>query len=86
MVSVIASGDIVPCNQMSGRLQQDGISMGNVHHTPLSQLLTEGDYLESVTYTVGKLRENNPICQECEYWKLCMGGCRACAYGLVLRN
>ena len=83
MVSIIANGDIVPCNQMSGRLQQDGINMGNVHVTPLSQLLSEGIYLDNVTYTVGKLRENNPICQACDYWKLCMGGCRACAYALT---
>ena len=83
MVAIIANGNIVPCNQMSGRLEQDGISMGNVHVTPLSQLLREGIYLDNVTYTVGQLRENNIECQNCEYWKLCMGGCRACAYALT---
>ena len=80
MVAITADGDIVPCNQVSGKLKQDNIRLGNVHITPLQQLLSEGDYIDHVTCTVGKLRENNPLCQDCDDWKLCMGGCRACAY------
>jgi radical SAM protein with 4Fe4S-binding SPASM domain len=83
MFAILSDGEIVPCIQMSGRLQQDKISMGNIHTTPLGQLLSEGVYLESVTATVGELKEINPTCQACEYWKLCMGGCRACAYALT---
>ena len=83
MVSIIANGDIVPCNQVSGKLAQNGICMGNVHVTPLQQLLTCSEYLDNVTYTVGRIRENNPRCQSCDSWKLCMGGCRACAYALT---
>lgn len=83
MVAINADGDIVPCNQVSGKLKQDNIRLGNVHITPLQQLLKSGDYIDTVTYTVGKLRENNPQCQDCDYWKLCMGGCRACAYALT---
>ena len=83
MVSITAGGDIVPCNQVSGKLQKDGISLGNIHTTPLQQLLSDSDYLDNVTYTVGKLRKHNLQCQACDYWKLCMGGCRACAYALT---
>lgn len=83
MIAITADGDIVPCNQVSGKLKQDNIRMGNVHITPLQQLLSSGDYVDNVTYTVGKLREDNPQCQVCDVWKLCMGGCRACAYALT---
>jgi len=80
MVAVIANGDIVPCNQVSGQMRLDKVLMGNVHATPLNKLLSEGPYLDSVTFTVGELQERNPECQACDYWKLCVGGCRACAY------
>lgn len=83
MVAITADGDIVPCNQVSGKLKQDNIRLGNVHITPLQQLLSDSDYIDHITYTVGKLRENNPQCQVCGDWKLCMGGCRACAYALT---
>ncbi len=82
MVSVVANGNIVPCNQLSGKLEQDGICMGNVHKDGLRALLSQSDYLDRVTCTVGELKEQNPKCQKCDFFKLCLGGCRACAYVL----
>ena len=81
-IAVTPEGDILPCNQMSGVFKKLGIRMGNVHETPLKELLNGGEYLNSVCYTVGELCENNPKCQACTHWKLCLGGCRA--LGLAL--
>ena len=75
-VAVTPAGDILPCNQMSGWFKKYGIHMGNVHETPLRELLSGGEYLSHVCYTVGELLEKNPKCQACPHWKLCMGGCR----------
>jgi radical SAM protein with 4Fe4S-binding SPASM domain len=76
-IAVTPEGDILPCNQMSGYFKKHGICMGNVHTTPLKELLNEGKYLKSVCYTVGELQKENPECQACKHWKLCLGGCRA---------
>ena len=75
-IAVTPEGDILPCNQMSGYFKKHGIHMGNVHKTPLRELLTTGEYLDKVCYTVGELKEKNPKCQECPHWERCMGGCR----------
>ena len=78
-IAVTPEGDLVTCNQMSGFFKQHGIHMGNVHETQLRELLTDSEYLKAVCSTVGELREENPECRACPYWKLCMGGCRALA-------
>jgi radical SAM protein with 4Fe4S-binding SPASM domain len=76
-IAVTPEGDAVPCNQLSGVFKKHGVTLGNVHETPLRELLTDGEYLQSVCYTVGELREENPKCKSCPHWKLCVGGCRA---------
>ena len=76
-IAVTSEGELLPCNQMSGWFKKHGVHMGNVHQTPLRTLLSGGDYLESVCRTVGELRDENPKCQTCRHWKLCLGGCRA---------
>ncbi len=81
-IAVTPEGEVLPCNQLSGVFKKHGIGMGNVHEKPLKELLTDGEYLKTVCYTVGQLREENPKCQACSHWKLCLGGCRA--LGMVL--
>ena len=76
-IAVTPEGDILPCNQMSGLFKKRGIRLGNVHETPLRELLSTGKFLELVCYTVGELKKENPKCLDCQHWKLCMGGCRA---------
>jgi len=76
-IAVTPEGGVLPCNQMSGWFKKHGKRLGNVHETPLRELLTGGEYLKTVCYTVGELREENPKCQACPHWKLCLGGCRA---------
>lgn len=82
VVAVASNGAVSPCNQLSGSLAHDGVDMGNVKRDGLRALLQKGPYLEHVTTTVGALRTQNPACGDCPWWKLCMGGCRACAYAL----
>lgn len=79
MVVVSYTGEIYPCNQTSGTFANRGISFGNVKATPLHELLNSGDYLELVTMPVSDIREENELCRQCQYWKCCMGGCRAIA-------
>ncbi|MCH5187401.1 MAG: radical SAM protein [Oscillospiraceae bacterium] len=79
MVAINSDGSVVPCNQMSGYFEARGWDLGNVKRDGLQPLLQRGDYLRSVTCTVGKLFEHNKLCRECAYKKLCMGGCRAIA-------
>jgi radical SAM protein with 4Fe4S-binding SPASM domain len=80
MIAVTPSGEIVPCNQISGQAQKLGDRFGNVHETPLRELLCEGAYIDAVTADVGRLRQKNEKCQTCAYWEMCAGGCRACGY------
>ena len=47
MIAVTSDGEIMPCNQMSGYFLKNGISMGNVHQTPLRDLLGGGTLASS---------------------------------------
>ena len=47
--------------------------------TLLHELLSGGKYLELVTMPVSDIREENEPCRNCQYWRCCMGGCRAIA-------
>lgn len=77
MIGVTSSGDIVPCLQMSGYFEENGIHMGNLHETSLRELLSGGDYLKTVCANLHKQRKSNPRCAACEYYKYCCGGCPA---------
>ena len=77
MVAVTSSGEIVPCLQESGLLQQLGISFGNLHTDRLKDLLSSGQYLENVCATIGDVRKSNLKCGGCKWFEYCTGGCRA---------
>ncbi|HII93191.1 MAG TPA: radical SAM protein [Methanosarcina sp.] len=79
MVAITASGELVPCNQMSGFFKNRGISFGNMKKERLQQLLLDSRYLDKVCMSVSSVLEHNEKCQNCAYWKLCLGGCRAFA-------
>lgn len=83
MVGVTASGELVPCLQMSGLYAMQGIKLGNVKEHRLQKLLSEGAYLDEVCTCVGQLAEHNEKCQNCRWWKFCAGGCRALGLGLT---
>ena len=75
MVAVTSEGEVMPCNQMSGYFLKNGISMGNVHQTPLRDLLAGGTYVQAANMTVCDL--GNSECGMCEHFSYCGGGCRA---------
>ena len=77
MIGVTSSGDIIPCLQMSGYFEEHNIHLGNLHNTPLSELLSDGPYLKLVCANLHKLRKNNQKCDECRFFKYCNGGCPA---------
>lgn len=78
-IALSYNGEVYPCNQMSGTFSHMGISFGNVKKQPLHELLNSGKYLEQVTMPVSDILKENSVCQSCQYWKCCMGGCRAIA-------
>ena len=80
MVAVSSSGEVLPCMQMSGYFIERGMSYGNVHSTPLKELLSGGDYLQAVCRSVGELRAANSRCGSCRFFECCCGGCRALSY------
>ena len=65
----------MPCNQMSGFFLKNGISMGNVHQTPLRDLLAGGTYVQAANMTMRDL--GNSECGTCRHLGYCGGGCRA---------
>ena len=78
MTAVTSSGEVMQCNQMSGFLAKKGISLGNVHKTPLSEILSSGSCVNIAKMTVGQvLRNSNNKYSKCSYFKYCGGGCRA---------
>lgn len=79
MVAITASGELVPCNQLSGLFKTLEISFGNVKEERLQQLLLDSNYVDTVCTPVSHILEQNHKCQKCSYWKLCLGGCRAFA-------
>ena len=77
MVAVSSDGEVMPCNQLSGYFLKYGMSMGNVHRTPLKDALGTGEYAQVANMTAGDLRSSGGKCAECPYFSACGGGCRA---------
>ena len=75
MVAVTSEGEVMPCNQMSGFFLKNGISMGNMHQTPLRDLLAGGAYVRAANMTVRDLGDSK--CGTCRHLGYCGGGCRA---------
>lgn len=83
MVAIAANGNVYPCMQMSGYYSLHEWYLGNVKKDGLQPLLQSGKYLGEVCTTVKTLAENNKKCSACEYFKYCVGGCRALALVLT---
>lgn len=82
-VAVAANGNVYPCMQLSGFYDARGEFLGNIKTDGLQPLLQSGKYLSEVCTTVKTLADNNPRCAACEYFRYCVGGCRALAFGLT---
>lgn len=77
MVAVAADGNLYPCHQMSGWYRTQNDVLYNVKQDGLSAALRQGKYLNEICTTLGDLKNANSECAECEYFKYCLGGCRA---------
>ena len=79
MIAVGANGNVYPCMQMSGYMEEKKISFGNVKKEGLKNLLRGGPYLNCVCRTIQDRLDNNEKCRSCRYLKYCAGGCPALA-------
>ena len=77
IVSVSSSGEIMPCPYMAGYITKLGISFGNVHKTPLKELLKGGRHVDIAKMTVGYFGNHSTKCGNCPHFRFCGGGCRA---------
>lgn len=77
MIAVSSAGELVPCLQMSGWFLERKISLGNILKTPLKQLVKESDYLNLAMAPLFKQIVENDKCGNCQYYKVCTGGCPA---------
>lgn len=77
-------GKIYPCMQMSGWMNKVGIDLGNVHDTPLKELLDGSAYSDYLyTYRNGAKADKNGVCRQCEFLSKCRTGypCTSITYG-----
>ena len=77
MVAVTSSGEVIPCLQMSGYFEENGIHLGNLHQTPLKDFLNEGEYLDVVCTSLHQKLSSGSRCAACANFKYCHGGCPA---------
>ena len=84
MVAVTSRGDVVPCMQMSGWMEAHGMRLANIHETPLSEVLTQGSYLDAVRENLYEFCAANEKCASCPHFRRCAGGCPA--LGLLLTD
>lgn len=82
-IAVAANGNVYPCLQLSGFYDAKGEILGNIKTGDLQPLLQKGKYLDEVCVTVKQLADHNEKCAACDYFKYCVGGCRALALALT---
>ena len=82
-LNVNFDGEVIPCNTLTGRLKEMGVSFGNAFDAPLAELMEEGLYAELSKGTLADLARENGACAACEHLVDCGGGCRAIAVALA---
>ena len=83
MAAIGANGNLYPCHQMSGYYEQHNWLLGNVKRDGLLPLLRDSKYLDTVCATLKDLKEHNPECASCRWFRYCCGGCRAIGLALT---
>ncbi|MCF0142638.1 MAG: radical SAM protein [Parasporobacterium sp.] len=83
MVAIGANGNLYPCLQLSGTYDQRGEFRGNVKQNPLQGYLKDSEYLTEVCRTVSEYIDNNTQCGNCQWFKMCLGGCRGVGWGFT---
>lgn len=82
-LNVNFDGEVIPCNTLTGRLKEMGVSFGNAFEAPLAELMEEGPYAELSKGTIADLARENEACAACAHLVDCGGGCRAIAVALA---
>ena len=76
-LEVGANRELYPCLQMSGAMQSNGITMGDLSQQSLRELLHSSDYINIVTSRVQDKISVNEECAACPALKYCCCGCPA---------
>lgn len=77
MMAVTSDGDVIPCLQMGGYLAKHGIRFDNLKERRLADVLQGGPWLDAVCMNHFHLREGCPDCDQCAWFGVCGGCCRA---------
>lgn len=77
MMAVTCEGNVVPCLQMSGYASQLGHTYDDLRKRRLADILKDGEWLDAVCKNHYWLRKQNRVCDSCEWFGHCGGGCRA---------
>ncbi|MBR6706321.1 MAG: radical SAM protein [Clostridia bacterium] len=75
-IAVTASGEILPCMQAAGKMEEMHMSMGNYFRDGLKPHLTDSQYLDLVSIPVSSRHGDNDECRTCPWFRQCLGGCR----------
>jgi len=89
MVDVAANGNVYPCLQMSGAMDERGIVLGNVFKDGFHNIFqSESEYMKYVCMSIEQKASLNGKCQNCEYLKHCGTGCPAMslAFSIIEEN
>lgn len=79
MGAISSNGEIYPCMQMQGFMNERNISFGNVFKDGLKTVLNDGKYIDYICLKVNEKFKNNKECASCKYNIYCNGGCPALA-------
>ena len=77
MIAITSSGEVVPCMQMSGGFEEFDIHVGNVHKDKLKDIINSKIFYQYVCEPILNYALNNDLCLNCEYFRVCHGGCVA---------
>ena len=75
-IAITANGEILPCMQAAGKMEEWHLSLGNYFRDGLKPHLTDSVYLDFVSIPVSSRFEDNQECRTCPWFRQCLGGCR----------
>lgn len=79
MIAVGANGNVYPCLQMSGWMEANSYSLGNVKKEGLQSILQDSCYMKEICKSIKDMIAVNDKCRNCKHLTYCRGGCRAIA-------
>lgn len=77
MVAITCEGNVVPCIQMSDCAAQLGETYDSLKERSLADILRGGKWHDAVCLNHWHFRKENAVCDQCEWFGHCGGGCRA---------